>query len=66
MTDNGPAVVAGPILCPGSGAWAGWGWAWRSCPECHARIDVDETTLTIKPHAEKIDDWLRARTGEGN
>lgn len=59
--EKGPADMAGPILCPGSGEWAGWGWSWRPCPVCQARIDVDEDTLTIEAHA-KIDDWARART----
>jgi hypothetical protein len=58
--EKGPAVVAGPAVCPGSGEWAGYGWNWRPCPECGARIDVDESTLCLVAH-EKIEDWLRAR-----
>lgn len=61
--EKGPAEVAGPSLCPGSGEWAGWGWNWKACPTCGARIDVDRETLTLVPHSEKIEDWLRARTG---
>jgi hypothetical protein len=48
---KGPAIMAGPTLCPGSGEWVGWGWSWYPCPECRARVDVDQNTLAILPHA---------------
>jgi hypothetical protein len=57
---EGPTIAVGPLLCPGSGEWAGWGWSWYPCPECHARIDVDPDTLAIKPHS-KIENGGGAR-----
>lgn len=44
--------MTGP--CPGSGTWIGWGWAWYPCPECRARIDVDEDTLSLVEHRRDL------------